>query len=182
MKNVWALCSILVPLIMNGPAHGLQERPAKAVEPVPLSSGDDLVVIETTEPAYTVFAGVPKDKVGAVKATLASRPAGVVIVTWEQFTQDPDRYVRALIVKDEYPASRTVPGIIELVRRFPGTPFGLTWNGGVAITYRQYQHARSTYLQYQADPTEYDRTRNRDPHPLADPVNPQRHLRGLLGW
>lgn len=146
---------------------------------IPLSSVDS-VLIDRTEQAYTVYAGIQENKIGEVKAKLLDAPQGVTLVTWETFIQNSDEYVKSQIVKDEYPESRTIAGVVELVRKFPGTPIGLTWNGGIAITYNDYQHAKRIYEQYKADPASYERSRNRDPR--ADPVNPKGHLGPLLGW
>jgi len=91
-----------------------------------------------------------------------------------------DKYVRGRIAKDDYPGSGVVSGIVALLDKYPGGPIGLTWNGGVAITYNDYQHAKKTYQKYLADPSEYERTRTHDPR--LDPVNPRGHLGPLLGW
>lgn len=141
-------------------------------------SGPDYVVIDRKEAAYTVFVGIPDKRLDAVKTKL-SGDHGVDLVAWEAFNQGKDTYISARILKDEYPGSGAVAGIIELVRKFPENPIGLTWNGGVAITLRDYQHAKRTYQQYQANSADYERTRIRDPR--ADPVNPRTHLDPLLG-
>jgi hypothetical protein len=146
---------------------------------IPLSGGD-FVLIDRTEEAYTVYAGIPKNTLGDITARLSNAPHGIALTTWEAFTQESDKYVKAQIVQDEYPESRTMAGVVELVRKFPGTPIGLTWNGGIAITSNDYQHAKRLYGQYKTDPASYERTRHRDPR--ADPINPTRHLGSLLGW
>jgi tetratricopeptide (TPR) repeat protein len=151
----------------------------KALSPAHLSSGD-FVLIDRTEEAYTVYTGIPNNRLGETKAKLSNAPQGIALVTWEAFIHDSDKYVKAQIVKDEYPESRTTAGVVELVGKFPGTPIGLAWNGGIAITYMDYQHAKRIYERYKADPASYERNRNRDPR--ADPINPKGHLGPLLGW
>lgn len=140
----------------------------------------DAVLIDGTEASYTVYAGIPKDKVDAVKVKLRDAPPGARLVAWDDFVRGRDKYVTARIVKNEYPGSRAEEGVVALIRKYPGTPIGLAWNGGIAITYNDYQHARRTYEQYKEDPALYEKTRNRDPR--ADPVNPAAHLGPLLGW
>ncbi len=142
-------------------------------------SADDFVLIDRTEAAYTVYAGIPKGQVEAIKGKIANTPK-VVLVPWDSFIQDESTHVKARIAKDEYPGSRAAEGVVELIRKYPGNPIGLTWNGGMAITYNDYQYAKQTYRQYQTNPAEYNRGRHRYPH--ADPVNPRGHLGPLLGW
>lgn len=146
---------------------------------VPLSGGD-FVLIDRTDDAYTVYAGIPKNKLGEIQAKLANAPQGITLVTWEAFSRNSDEYVKTRIVKDEYPESRTTAGVVELVRKFPGTPIGLTWNGGIAITHMDYQHAKRIYARYKADPASYERIGKGEPR--ADPINPKSHLGPLLGW
>jgi hypothetical protein len=142
-------------------------------------SGGDSVLIERTEVGYTVYAFLTKDMLGKIKAELSNAAKGIDLIAWETFVEKGDKYIKSQIVKDEYPESGKVAGIVELLRKFPGTPIGLTWNGGIAITRIDYEHAKRTYEQYKTDPVSYERNRNRDPR--ADPVNPKGHLGPLLG-
>lgn len=146
---------------------------------LPLSSSD-FVLIDRTDDAYAVYAGIPKEKHDEIKAQLSTAPQGIDLVAWQVFVKNSDDYIKAKILADDYPGSRTIPGVVELVRRFPGTPVGITWNGGIAITTRDYQHAKRLYEQYKADPASYERIRKPDSH--ADPINPKSHLGPLLGW
>lgn len=146
---------------------------------LPLSSSD-FVLIDRTEDAYAVYAGIPKEKHDEIKTKLTTAPQGIELVAWQAFVQKRDEYIRAKIVTDDYPGSKTIPGVIELVRRFPGAPVGVTWNGGIAITTRDYQYAKRLYEQYKANPASYEHIR--EPDLRADPVNPKGHLGPLLGW
>jgi len=146
----------------------------------PAAYSQDRVLIDGTDQAYTVFAAIPSEKVGQVEAKLASAPKEVALVEWSQFADAASQYVGARIVRNDYPQSRTVEGVVALLRKYPGTPIGLTWNGGIAITYNDYQYAKRTYEQYKADPTAYERNRIDAPRP--DPIRPEVHLAPLLGW
>ncbi len=153
------------------------------IETIPLNMNEksgDFVVVDGTEKAYTVYALIPKNRLDEIRAKLSNVPQGIVLLSWETFMQNSDKYIKAQIAKNEYPESRAIAGVVKLVRKFPGTPIGLTWNGGIAITYNDYQHAKSIYEQYKADPAMYERNRNRDPR--NDPINPKGHLGPLLGW
>jgi len=154
-------------------------------EPVIDPNPDQLVfvLIENKEAAYTVYFGIPKDirdeDLEEIQA-IESVEEEVRLISWEDFEQNIDEFVTAKIVKNDYEDSQVVKGIVELVQMYPMTPFGLTWNGGIALMFSDYEHAKRIYQQYQADPDEYEETRNRDPK--GDPINPQNHLGPLLGW
>lgn len=137
-------------------------------------------MIDNSLDAYTVYAGIPNNKMEAVKKELKGAPGSIFLIPWEEFAQNESKYISSRIIKNEYPDSRTIKGVIELVRKYPGTPIGLTWNGGIAITRNDYKHTKMTYEIYMDNPGAYDQTRNRDPR--ADPVKPEWHLDPLLGW
>jgi hypothetical protein len=138
----------------------------------------DVVLIDRGEPAYTVFAGLPAERADDVRSKIANKPAQ--LLSFKEFADGRASFIAGRIVNDEYAGSRAVEGIVELVRKYPGTPFGITWNGGIAYTRMDYQFAKRQFAIYSKDAEEYRRTRNTDP--AADPVNPQAHLRPLLGW
>jgi len=142
-----------------------------------------LVAIDRSETAYTVFLAVAKDASEEQLEQLRSRAAqeeAVELVTWAEFRRTRTKYLDSRIVHDDYPGSKVVEGIIELLRRYASTPFGLTWNGGVALTFNDYEHAKRIYKKYLSDPDEYAATRPKDPR--RDPINPKAHFAPLLGW
>lgn len=128
-----------------------------------------------------MYAGIPGDKEDAVREKLKAAPDGVELVDWRAFAGSRDKYLAAQIRENAYPDSRTVEGIVALIRTYPGTPFGLTWNGGIAFTYNDYQYAKHIYRQYQDDPEGY-RKQQAGMDPRGDPINPGNHLGPLLGW
>ncbi|MDG6774003.1 hypothetical protein QCB45_06640 [Thiomicrorhabdus sp. ZW0627] len=140
----------------------------------------DSVLIDQSESAYMVYAGIPKNKVDQVKEKLLNAPAGIYLVPWTVFTQNKDKYIRSHIVKNEYPTSNVEKGISEFLLKYPGTPIGLAWNGGIAFTRNDYEHTKQIFKQYQADAESYEQNRNTDPR--SDPINPQGHFGPLLGW
>ena len=139
----------------------------------------DYVVISRENAAYTVFVGITQEKLNAAKDQSEDK-SSVEIVAWEMFLQGRDKHVKQHITKNEYPNSRVADGIVELIRRFPNNPVGLTWNGGIAITRNDYQHVLDTFQRFQANPAKYDNATNGDQR--TDPVNPQGHLGPLLCW
>jgi len=148
-----------------------------------ISADPHLVIVDKSERAYTVFRAVPRDLPDAELERLRSKVAqqkSMELVPWDEFLEKKKEFLKSRILKDEYPGSKATEGIVELLRQSPGIPWGLTWNGGIALTRLDYQHAKETYERYKDDLEEYERTRNRDPR--RDPVNPKGHLGPLLGW
>jgi tetratricopeptide (TPR) repeat protein len=148
------------------------------------STQQTFVVIDKTAPSYTLYFGIPKgfpeEKFEELKKE-AAKEKEVEIVTWERFSQDPDKYITARIIKNEYSDYQIEKGMTELIKKTgaEGVPIGLTWNGGVAVTRSDYEHAERTYREYQNNPGEYERMRIFDPS--RDPVNPGNHFLPLLG-
>ncbi len=143
-----------------------------------VAAATDYVVMDTREAAFTVYAGVAEDKVEGVKAR-AAETKGIAIVSYDEFARSSDGYVKKHIVKDDYPGSGAAAALVEIVRKRPGVPIALTWNGGAALTFNDYRHARRTLEAYRADPVAYERTKGKDPR--MDPVNPSNHLPFLMG-
>jgi hypothetical protein len=141
-----------------------------------------LVIIDQTENAYTVFYGLPewmdKKEIEEIKTKIKKEKVGIVI-EWEQFRQNTDTYVDSRIIRNEYGDIPVARGIVELIEKYRLTPIGLTWNGGVAITRNDYEHARETYNKFMVDYYEYERMKKESSY---DPVNPNWHLGPLLGW
>lgn len=140
------------------------------------------VLIDRSDPAYTVYYGIPanlpQDKRANVQAE-AEKPDRE-LAPWEAFGQDADDYVTTGIVNNEYPEVDLSKGLLELMQTNPGTPFGVTWNGGIAYMYSDYQYVKKSYQRYLDDPAEYERTRPHDQQ--SDPVHPMNHFGPLLGW
>ncbi len=176
---IWSITLLVVTLILacgGGPTTTTSPK-------VPDLDKLSFVLVAKQEAAYTVYVGIPKDIAQEDLAEIrvkASAEEGMDIISWQDFKQDIDQHVTARIVKDEYEDSQVVKGITELIQKHPGGPFGLTWNGGVAITFNDYQHTEKIYQQYQDNPDEYEQNRKQDPR--GDPIHPQNHFGPLLGW
>ncbi len=137
-------------------------------------AGSDIVLIDYTEKAYTVYAGLPLDQAEAAKGKLEGRP--VDMVPFDQFAENRTNIIGNHVVRNDYPEDRTEEGIVALIKKYPGTPFGVTWNGGIAFTRNDYQAAKKTFDSFN---TLGSFTK---PEPEKDPVAPMNHLKPLLGW
>jgi len=136
------------------------------------------VVIDPSDQYTTTFLGVPKalpaDKFQKLKESLVQRK-GAYLLSWQEFSGDPPRHIRPYIRRNDYPEVDVVGGLARLLERYDGTPFGLTWNGGLAVTQNDYRHAARTYTAYAQDAASVPRVDRK-----ADPVHPANHLDPLL--
>ena len=127
------------------------------------------VVVDPSERHTTTFVGIPKalpeKEFASLKESLGQRP-GAYLVTWQEFKQAQDKHVRAFIRRNDYPDVDVVGGLVQLIERYDGNPFGLTWNGGLAVTQNDYNYSARTFLVYA--------------EPQRDPVHPRNHLGPLL--
>ena len=153
--------------------RGLRLAAAAAAGPA------DYVAVIASDVAFTVFTAFPANRLAEVSAAYAEKE-NVEIYQWSDFETKALQLVKSRVLKDEYPDSQVAYGITRLLRQYPGNPFGVTWNGGVAITTNDYQHAARGYETYEKNPSEYERSRPRDLR--EDPIHPQAHFAPLLGW
>ena len=164
---------LLVPLLFLAGCAG-QGGPQNTLNFDPKSS---FVVIDQSDSAYTVFMGISKEsseqKLDEIRSKFSGREK-TVIVTWAEFMNDIHLLAKSTIVKHEYMRYGVVDGIVCLVGKVPGAPWGQTWNGGIAYTRNDYRHAKEIYQLYQEDPVKYEQNANRDPR--ADPINPEGYL------
>lgn len=136
------------------------------------------VAIDNTEKEYTVYVGIPEEHIAKLKSTW-EQEGKPEILKFEDFEKDKNKYIGNRIVKNDYEPSQVADGLVGLIIKFPLAPIGLTWNGGIAITANDYEHARQTYKEYVANPAGYEKTRNNDPK--NDPNNPMNHMKILKG-
>lgn len=134
-----------------------------------VESQTSFVVVDQRESAFVIFSGIAAE---AGEATLArarsdvAAQAGVDIVSWTQFLDGLDGYAASVVVRNDYPSVSVADGVACLVAKAPGSPWGLTWNGGIALSRLDYEHVRSTYAAYQAGEA------GAPLDPPADPVHP----------
>lgn len=76
-------------------------------------------------------------------------------------------HAQSVVLRNDYPAYAGVEGLTCLVGSQPGSPWGLTWNTGIALTRIDYQHATRSCESYQRAPRRY-----RPLDPRRDPANP----------
>ena len=134
------------------------------------------ITLDGTEPAYTVVMGVPVDATADQWAKVRRMTASnkVELMEWKAFFPEAEKRLAERIVKDEYGMKARLGDFLYAVQNYPGAPFGLTWNGGMAFTYNDYQHTKKLYAAYKADPGDW-RARG-GLSQRGDPVHPDNHL------
>jgi hypothetical protein len=139
----------------------------------------DFVFVDRSNPAYGVLARLP----GETRATVVAKlPAGAPadLVDWAAFQANPAGIVAPLIQKDEYAGSNLAAGVLALLEKYPRTPFGVTWSGGLAVTRNDYQHAERIHRLFRERPEDYERAKVSHDR-RRDPIHPDNHLGPLLG-
>ena len=138
------------------------------------------VFIDGRDPAFLVVQGVAADTPDLARREMAGYATleGVSLVGWNAFRRNAQSLIAPHIVKNEYPGVSTVLGVVTLVKTYPGSSFAITWNGGLAVSFQDYQYAVTTYKRYNANALAYEQSRPTAPD--TDPINPQNHLAALL--
>ena len=139
---------------------------------------DDAVVIDKSKTSYWVVYRFPGAEAESIRAKIAAEPK-IEMVDWSAFKADPQTHAGAVIIKDDYPGSNLLPGVLALLEKYPKTPFGITWTGGIAFTRNDYRHAERIYRLYQERPEEYERSKVSGER-SRDPIFPANHLDPLL--
>jgi hypothetical protein len=137
------------------------------------------VAVDASKPHVTTFIGISKTLPEAdfqkFKEGLA-QVNGAYMVTWEEFKSDPAKHVRPRILRNDYAEIDVINGLVSLIERYDRAPFGLTWNGGLALTGNDYQYTARSHKSFSNDPNSFSREADR----RKDPVHPQNHLEPLL--
>ncbi len=140
-----------------------------------ISGGVSFVAVDQSEAAFTVFTGIPDDldesRFADIKKKV-ERSESLTLLPWSEFIDQVPAYIQSTVRRNDYPGYSIKKGLVCLIYRAAGAPWGLTWNGGIALTYNDYQHARQSFSSFNADPTAYTPIRD----PGKDPVNPWGHL------
>lgn len=162
---------MLLPLLSSCSATNWLALHTHATEPA-------FVLVDHTNRYATVYVGVPKnlapEKWEKLKEDMKSRKAAY-LEPWESFRANLGQHVTSRIIRNDYSEIDISRGLVALLERYNGAPFGVTWNGGLAVTNNDYQYAERTYSAYLKDPASVKR-----PDRRADPVHPNNHLQPLL--
>lgn len=144
----------------------------------PVSQLLESVLIER-KPAYTTIMGIPAGKTKAITDTLPSiERANVAVNAWPEFRPDTRKILGGVILHNDYPDVALYAGLIEFLESYPGAVIGITWNGGIATTARDFAWAEQQLELFRSDPARYDRERQKDRS--KDRLHPLNHFEPLL--
>ena len=165
MASLWVIVALGAAVVNAGTA--------RAADPVE-------VFIDARDPAFVVVQGVAADAPELARREMAGYATleNVALLPWTEFRDGAGEVLGPHIVRDDYPGASLVLSVVALVRTYPGRPFAVTWNGGLAVSFMDYQHAVSRYQLYRQSVEAYEQTRPEDPR--FDPLNPANHLAQLL--
>jgi hypothetical protein len=138
----------------------------------------DFLVIDHREKSVTIFRVIPEEGIDKAKAAIKEKK-DIDIVTLEEFTKREYDLITSHIISNEYENSHIEQVVINFLYKHPGSPIGVTWNGGIAITNKDADYAKTTYQLYTADPEEYEHKKIQGSP--ADLVNPGRNLETHFG-
>ena len=127
--------------------------------------------------AYTVVVSIPAEKREEAEAT---QEDSLYFYTPDEFARSVESILKPRILEDAYPKKDFYRNLSRLVLGYQGVPFGVTWHGGIAITYNDYMHAARMYEIWRADPATYRETQNLPANIPIDPTNPNSHFIPLL--
>lgn len=126
------------------------------------------LLIDRSASAYTVLTTVPADALAEVRRQIGSGgklelrlDADLAYAVAEVWT--------AQVRRDDYAADLRSRLPVWLHEQ-PLTPLGLSWNGGIAVTYGDYRHAEREYERWRAAPQAYS-----PPTRARDPLAPDHH-------
>lgn len=139
------------------------------------------VFVDARDPAFIVLQGVAADAPEQARREMAGYATleNVSLIPWDAFRTNALDYIAPYIVKDDYAQSSTILGVVALIKAFPGRPFAVTWNGGLAVSFQDYQYAVDTHRTFLADADVWEQTRPRESE--NDPLDPARNIAQLLG-
>lgn len=135
------------------------------------------VFIDARDPAYVIVQGVNSDTPSVAWKEMEgySQLKNVHLMSWRVFRKQARAILAPYVKINDYPKTQALMGVLTLIKKYPGRPFAVTWNGGVATTFWDYQHAAETLEGYVARPKEYTPM-----DPKEDPVHPNNQLPDLL--
>lgn len=164
---------MIAALVLSGVVLAQEARAAQSGEH---QMKTNLVVVEQRESAFIVFTGLPanleEEKLEEIRSKVADREKAQIL-SWEEFVAGAKGLAESVMLRDDYPKMHVVESLACLVGSQPGAPWGLTWNGGLALSRTAYDHSRRTLESYQKNPRRY-----RPSDPRRDPVHP----RAILAW
>lgn len=138
------------------------------------------VFIDARQPAYVTYQALSVDTPAIARQEMLgyANLDGVTLVTWDLFRDNVDKFIASGIRINEYPKNKTALGILAMLKAKPGRPVSITWNGGIATSFFDFQLAVETFEAFQENPVQYEI--DRDAGEFGDSLDPDRQLRAMM--
>ena len=142
-----------------------------------------VIIMDSTNPAYTVITAIPE----SIKTNFeknpneASKKFTFSFIPMNTFISNPEQYLKDKILVSSFNTENFYVRFAELVTKYPKTPIGLVFNGGVALTANDYTHATRMYAIWKKDEANYQKIQSMPENQKRDPINPNSHFIPLLG-
>jgi len=148
-----------------------------------VAAAEDLVevFVDARQPAYVIYQGVAEGTAQIARQEMAGYATleGVSLVPWADFSANVQAYIAPAIVKNEYPGGGTALGLLAMIKAQPGRPVAITWNGGIATSFFDFQHAVEVFERYLENEVGYENSRRQNAE--DDPLNPDVQIKAMLG-
>jgi hypothetical protein len=147
------------------------------------------VVVDTSNPAYAIFISFSSpEKTREILANIESKKKQGIeapqfkVLKWDEFVKTIGQTFAGIVKINDYPQVHVQAGLIDLLTYYPESPFGITFNSGIAFTDNDYTHVQRIYSIFTKDVKAYETMRHTNQSKKGmDPVNPLSHLSPLLG-
>jgi hypothetical protein len=137
----------------------------------------EYILFNTSNPAYCEMIAVEK-----LDEFLAENPGREeeikdLIIPWKEFYDHQGKYLKDCQIRNDYPKYNLMNEVAKILVSNDGIMFSITWNGGIAVTYMDHEHARKIYDIYSQDPENYLKL---EKDIRGDPIYPGHWLHPLL--
>ena len=138
------------------------------------------VFIDARQPAYVTYQALSIDTPAIARQEMLgyANLDGVTLVKWDLFRDNVDKFIASGIRINEYPKNKTALGILAMLKAKPGRPVSITWNGGIATSFFDFQLAVETFEAFQENPVQYEI--DRDAGEFGNSLDPDRQLRAMM--
>lgn len=138
----------------------------------------DFVIIDHREKSFTSFTIIPEEGIDKAKERFKDKK-DIDVLPLKEFMNRSNEFITSHIIRNEYEGSEIDHIVLNYLLRHAGSTIGVTWNGGIAITYSDAIYAKSMHQKYINNPEGYEREKIQES--LTDPNNPRRDLETHFG-
>ncbi|MEG3617880.1 hypothetical protein V5T82_05385 [Magnetovibrio sp. PR-2] len=138
------------------------------------------VFIDARQPAYVTYQALSLKTPPLARQEMLgyANLDGVTLVKWDLFRDNVDKFIASGIRINEYSKNKTALSILTMLKTKPGRPVSITWNGGIATSFFDFQLAVESFEAFQENPVQYEI--DRDAGEFGNNLDPAVQLRTML--